>query len=75
VSPGQQRETKPKPRTHEHVSSPENSKQLNEQKKKAKKLAKEMDELLTEVDQVLDENEDFKNAQTFIEGWVQKGGE
>lgn len=35
----------------------------------------ELDELLDEVDDVLDGNEEFRNAQDFVEGFVQKGGE
>jgi ubiquitin-like protein Pup len=70
MSPGQKRETKPKPRTHEHVSSPSDS-QLTEQKKvKTKKLAEEMDELLDEIDEVLE-----TNAEEFVKSYVQKGGE
>jgi ubiquitin-like protein Pup len=70
MSPGQKRETKPKPRTHEHVSSPSDSK-LNEQNKvKAKELAQEMDEILDEIDEVLEQN-----AEEFVQGYVQRGGE
>ena len=36
----------------------------------AKKLAQEMDAILDEIDSVLEEN-----AQEFVEGYVQKGGE
>ena len=35
----------------------------------------ELDDLLDEVDDVLDGNEEFKNAQAFVEGFIQKGGE
>jgi ubiquitin-like protein Pup len=70
VSPGQKRETKPKPRTHEHVSSPSDSKSNEQNKQKAKDLAQEMDEILDEIDEVLE-----SNAEEFVKSYVQKGGQ
>jgi ubiquitin-like protein Pup len=87
MSPGQKRETKPKPRTHEHVSSPSDSpearsalrrdgskataRQLNEQKKVKTK------KLAEEMDEILDEIDEVleTNAEEFVKSYVQKGGE
>jgi hypothetical protein len=44
-------------------------------KRPADQLRAEMDEMLDEVDAVLDENEEFRNAQAFVEGYRQKGGQ
>jgi ubiquitin-like protein Pup len=70
MSPGQKRETKSRPRTHEHVSSPSDSKSNEQNKQKAKDLAQEMDEILEEIDSVLEQN-----AEEFVQGYVQKGGQ
>jgi ribosome assembly protein YihI (activator of Der GTPase) len=35
----------------------------------------EADALLDEIDAILDENEEFQNAQAFVDAYRQKGGE
>ena len=41
----------------------------------AEAIKAELDDMLDEIDEVLDGNEEFTNAQAFVEGFVQKGGQ
>ena len=68
----QMRQTKAAPRptrTVEHEDS-EQSGGRAELTKKGEKLAAQMDDLLDEIDEVLEEN-----AEEFVKGYVQRGGE
>jgi ubiquitin-like protein Pup len=49
--------------------------QTTRSEKERAALKDELDDLLDEVDEVLDGNEEFRNAQEFIDGYVQKSGE
>ena len=44
-------------------------------RREGQRLKAELDELLAEVDEVLDGNEEFSNAQAFVDSFQQKGGE
>ena len=44
-------------------------------KKDTEALKADLDALLDEVDGVLDGNEEFKDAQAFVDGYQQKGGQ
>lgn len=42
---------------------------------KAEAIEAELDEMLDDIDDALDGNEEFRNAQAFVDSFVQKGGE
>ena len=69
--PGQKRIQKPKPRAKRNADTTESSDSPQKQSDDAKhELNAEMDSLLDEIDGVLE-----KNAQEFVQGFVQRGGE
>jgi ubiquitin-like protein Pup len=69
--PGQKRIQKPKPRAKRAAETLESSDSPQKQSDDAKReLNAEMDDLLDEIDSVLE-----SNAQEFVQGFVQRGGQ
>jgi prokaryotic ubiquitin-like protein Pup len=64
---GQQRK---QPRRNEDVETNEAEEASEELKERQDKLADDVDSMLDEIDEVLEEN-----AEDFVRGFVQKGGE
>ncbi len=64
---GQQRK---QPRRSEDVEASESTEVSDELKERQDKLADDVDSMLDEIDEVLEEN-----AEDFVRGFVQKGGE
>lgn len=67
TSGGQQRK---QPRRNEDVETNESAEVSEELKERQDKLADDVDSMLDEIDEVLEEN-----AEDFVRGFVQKGGE
>lgn len=67
TSGGQQRK---QPRRNEDVETTESEEVSEELKERQDKLADDVDSMLDEIDEVLEEN-----AEDFVRGFVQKGGE
>jgi ubiquitin-like protein Pup len=67
TSGGQQRK---QPRRNEDVETDESAEVSEELKERQDKLAEDVDSVLDEIDEVLEEN-----AEDFVRGFVQKGGE
>jgi ubiquitin-like protein Pup len=73
VSPGQQRVSKET--NTSRVDTPEEAlpppgERKPRRTKKVKKVQESLDEILEEIDEILEEN-----AEEFVKGYVQKGGE
>lgn len=64
---GQQRK---QPRKDEDTEAVESAEASDELKERQDKLADDVDSMLDEIDEVLEEN-----AEDFVRGFVQKGGE
>ncbi|HEX6232010.1 MAG TPA: ubiquitin-like protein Pup [Jiangellaceae bacterium] len=67
TSGGQQRK---QPRRNEDVEANESAEVSEDVKERQDKLAEDVDSVLDEIDEVLEEN-----AEDFVRGFVQKGGE
>jgi hypothetical protein len=71
----QERVTRDRADGHRHETPDTDTSPRQSSRPRAEVLEAEADALLDEVDAILAENEEFQNAEAFVEAFRQQGGE